>query len=157
MSFFNTELHTNKLEYNDSNGLIIKNADNNTANISFGSTSDTTKIETGTESKTLSHFAGSTTTGNVPYIKFNIVSDSTYTTGGTGIGNLDTSIFKMYHYGLEIIADDGYMGADTTTNNKDNYILQLRTQNEAGYNNATGGFFGMRFEKGGSDVTSNYN
>jgi len=158
MSFFKGEINTNKIEFNDSNGLIIKNADNNTANISFGSTSDTIKIETGTESKSLSHFAGSTTTGNVPYIKFNIVSDSTYTTGGTGIGDLDTGIFKMYHYGLEIIADDGYYGADTTTNNKDNYILQLRTQNEVGYGNAIGGFFGMRFEKGGVDTnTSNYN
>jgi len=134
---------------------ISLNADNSV--ISFGANSDTTKIETGTESKSLAHFAGLTIVGDVPYIKFNIVSDSTYTTGGTGIGDLDTGIFKMYHYGLEIIADDGYYGDDTTTNNKDNYILKLRTQNEAGYGNATGGFYGMRFEKGNSDVASNYN
>lgn len=134
---------------------ISLNADDSV--ISFGSTSDTIKIEPGTESKTLAHSAATSTTGNVPYIKFNIVSDITYNTGGTGIGDLDTGIFKMYHYGLEIIADDGYYGTDTTTNNNDNYILQLRTQNEAGYGNETGGFYGMRFEKGGSDVTTNYN
>jgi hypothetical protein len=121
------------------------------------SMANTIKIVSGTESKNISHPAGTGTVGNVPYLEFNLFSGTTYRTDtDNSIGNLQTGVFKMYHYGLDIRADDGYHGTDTNTHNHDNFILSLRTQNEGGFININGGFFGMRFEKPPSS-TSNYN
>ena len=180
MSFFKGEINTNKIEFNDSNGLIIKNtntADNSTAVLTLQTGETDIQADdvigainfqapnegTGTDANLVAASIEAVSEGD-----FSSSSNATKLSFKTGSSETAVETMKLTNKGVTISSntevEDNARAADNAATNtaaRDSYpfIFILRTKNEngAGSGNLNGGFWGATFRKGVTTSNGNYN